>query len=137
MIRSRRASSATRVLAILALAPALGGPQLIQRNQPLARHVGITGFLVACSVTWLLASLDAVLARCRAAERLALVGPTVGCFADDLFARGIDVVAGTAIADGAGACARLAAGETLGNFARRTVMTAADYPGFDALMARL
>ena len=62
LVVTARASNTTRIAALLALLPALAGPQLIERNQPLARHVGITGFLAASAGTWLLASLDQVMA---------------------------------------------------------------------------
>lgn len=62
LVLTVRASNAARVAAIVAIVPALGGPQLIERNQPLARHVGITAFLAASAGAWLLASLDNVLA---------------------------------------------------------------------------
>jgi hypothetical protein len=62
LVVTARASSGTRIAALLALGPAIAGPQLVQRNQTLARHVGITGFLAASVGTWLLASLDLVLA---------------------------------------------------------------------------
>ncbi|MGR8920721.1 MAG: Rossmann-like domain-containing protein [Gammaproteobacteria bacterium] len=90
--------------------------------------------IVCTGATLINASLDAMLPYCRGAERLALVGPTVGCFPDALFERGIDVVAGTEVRDGGTACARRAAGQPLGDLARRTAMTAADYPGFEALL---
>ena len=44
-------------------------------------------------------SLDSVLANCAADAQVALIGPTVGCLPDHFFARGIDVVGGSRVAD--------------------------------------
>ncbi len=44
-------------------------------------------------------SLDSVLASCAADARIALIGPTAGCLPDPFFARGIDVVGGSRVAD--------------------------------------
>lgn len=61
LVLTARAASSTRMMAVAALIPAIGGPQLIQKNPSLARHLGISGFLAACVATWVLASLDQVL----------------------------------------------------------------------------
>ncbi len=61
LVVTARASTNTRVAAVVALLPALAGPQLIQHNQVFARHLGISGFLAGCVGAWLLASLDQVL----------------------------------------------------------------------------
>ncbi len=93
--------------------------------------------IICTGATLLNGSLDEMLGYCVDASAIALVGPTVGCFPDDLFARGIDCVAGTEITDGEAAYAALAAGRRLAALARRTVIRRADYPGFDALLGRL
>jgi len=79
----------------------------------------------------------ALLEHCRGARHNALVGPTVGCFPDDLFARGIDVLAGSEVGDGETAFATLARGGRLRDVARRTVITRDAYPGFATLLARV
>lgn len=63
LVVTGRAGVATRVLALVALAPALAGPQLIPKNARLARHVGVTGFLTITLLAWALASREQVLAR--------------------------------------------------------------------------
>jgi hypothetical protein len=63
LVVTGRAGVLTRVLALIALAPAVAGPQLIPKNARLARHVGVTAFLVVTLVTWALASREQVLAR--------------------------------------------------------------------------
>jgi uncharacterized protein (DUF4213/DUF364 family) len=65
-----------------------------------------------------------------------LVGPTAGVFPDVLFAQGIAAVGGLRIVDAAVACARLEAGERLGDSAERWLIEATDYPGLEALLAR-
>ena len=52
--------------------------------------------IICTGATLLNDSFDTMLAHCRAAEQVALVGPTVGFFPDVAFARGVDIVAGTA-----------------------------------------
>ena len=62
LVVTGRAGPTTRLAALIALAPAIAGPQLLQRKPRLARHVGVTGLLGLSVLTWLLASLDQVLA---------------------------------------------------------------------------
>jgi uncharacterized protein (DUF4213/DUF364 family) len=81
-------------------------------------------------------SLDATLAVCPTAATIVLVGPTVGCFPDEIFARGIAAVAGTEIVDGPASYAALARGDNLGESSRRTLIRRPDYPGFSALLER-
>ena len=80
-------------------------------------------------------SLDDVLTHCSQSARIALVGPTVGCIPDPLFARGIECVAGTAVTDAAQAEARLRAGAKLGDAGRRTLIRSRAYPGLGPLIA--
>ena len=46
-------------------------------------------------------SLDAMLARCTRARHVALIGPSMGCLPDALFARGVTLLGGSWIDDGA------------------------------------
>ena len=62
LVLTSRASIVTRVLALLCLAPAVAGPQLIGRSHKLSRHVGVTGYVAAVLLTWGVASADQVLA---------------------------------------------------------------------------
>ena len=62
LVVTGRASPITRVLALLALLPGIAGPQLVARNHRVARHVGVTAFVVAALATWVMASFDQVLA---------------------------------------------------------------------------
>lgn len=90
--------------------------------------------ILCTGATLLNNSLETMLGYCRHAEVVALVGPTVGCFPDDLFALGIDAVAGTAVSDGAAACASLAADAGFGGYTRKTLITRESYPGFAELI---
>lgn len=92
--------------------------------------------IICTGATLLNDSFDAMLDFCAGATQVAMVGPTVGFFPDAVFARGIAMVAGTRILDGARARACLARNAKLGDCAQRTVLRHADYPGLDALLAR-
>ncbi len=93
--------------------------------------------IICTGATLLNDSFEAMLAHCGRAARIALVGPTVGFFPDAVFARGVDVVAGTRVRDVACARERLAAGQRMGDAAERTLIRRSDYPGFAALLERL
>ena len=92
--------------------------------------------IICTGATLLNASLDKMLGHCSDAVEVALVGPTVGCFPDDFFARGIAFAAGSEIGDGERAYAALSRGDGLGKLARRTVIDRGTYPGFEWLIER-
>lgn len=93
--------------------------------------------VICTGATLLNDSFESMLPWCARARRIALVGPTVGFFPDAVFARGVAVVAGTRVLDSRSARQRLDAGLGLGHAGERTLITAADYPGFDVLLARV
>ena len=66
-------------------------------------------------------SLDAVLAHCRQARAVVMVGPGAGCLPQPLFERGITAVGGTWIEDGPGFVAALRSGASWGRFARKVL----------------
>lgn len=66
-------------------------------------------------------TLDAVLAHCRHARRVAMIGPGAGCLPQPLFDRGVTAVGGTWIDDRAGFIAALRSGAPWGRFARKVV----------------
>ena len=92
--------------------------------------------IICTGATLLNDSFDAMLEHCAAAEQIALVGPTVGFFPDAVFARGIDIVAGTRVLDATRARSCLAAGAKPGDSVLRTVLRRSEYPGFDTLLRR-
>jgi len=82
-------------------------------------------------------TLDAVLAHTRNAERVALVGPTVGGLPDALFARGVHVLGGTWVHDTAQFTHALVRGEERAATARKFTLARDAWPGWRALCARL
>jgi uncharacterized protein (DUF4213/DUF364 family) len=69
-------------------------------------------------------SLDSVLANCAA-----LIGPTVGCLPDPFFARGIDVVGGSRVADLCSLKKHIEYGENWGDSVIKYSIVRCDYPG--------
>ena len=82
-------------------------------------------------------TLDRMLACCSSAEWLALIGPSLGCLPDGLLARGVTLIGGNWVLDGPAYVDALRSGEQRRGLAQKVAITAADYPGFDALFARL
>lgn len=90
--------------------------------------------IIVTGATLINDSLDAMLPYCRAARRVSLLGPTAGVFPDVLMARGITAVGGLRILDAGLACARMKAGERLGDSAERFLEEAGSCPGLDTLL---
>lgn len=82
-------------------------------------------------------TLEAMLEHCRGARWLALVGPSVGCLPDALFARGVTLLGGTWVLDGPGYAEALRSGQQRQGLARKVATVRGAYPGFDALWQRL
>jgi len=80
-------------------------------------------------------TLDEVVAACRNARALVLVGPGGGCVPDPLFARGVTGLGGTAIVDRDGFVAALSRGDAWGGHARKYLIPRETYPGVEALVA--
>jgi len=74
-------------------------------------------------------TVDDMLAHCRNARRIVLIGPSAGCLPDPLFARGVTVVGGSWITDRAGFIDVLRRGESWSGFAYKFALGAADWPG--------
>jgi uncharacterized protein len=66
-------------------------------------------------------SLDAVLAHCRQARVVAMVGPGAGCLPQPLFARGITALGGTWVDDGPALAAALRSGAPWSGFSRKVL----------------
>ena len=92
--------------------------------------------IVCTGATLINQSFQSMLEHCPPAAAIALVGPTVGCFPDDFFERGVYSLAGAAIDDGWLAHETLAAGGRLGDVSHKTTITRSNYPGFDTLISR-
>ena len=82
-------------------------------------------------------TLDAMLAHCRQACWLALIGPSMGCLPDALFARGVTLIGGNWVLNGPAYVDALRCGEQRRGLSEKVAITAAAYPGFEALLARL
>lgn len=78
-------------------------------------------------------TLDDVLAHCRRAERVSLIGPGAGCLPDPLFARGVTLLGGTHVVDAVAFKAAVCAGEPWGNTVRKFAIARDGYPGFEPL----
>jgi uncharacterized protein (DUF4213/DUF364 family) len=81
-------------------------------------------------------SLDRMLAHCGRAERVSLIGPSVGGPPDPLFERGITLLGGHWVHDATGFVDALRAGAPTGPLAYKSSVVRADYPGWDALLRR-
>jgi uncharacterized protein (DUF4213/DUF364 family) len=81
-------------------------------------------------------TLDAMLAHCRQAQWLALVGPSMGCLPDALFARGVTLIGGTWVLDGAAYVDALRRGAQRSGLSHKVAIKATAYPGLAALLAR-
>ena len=71
-------------------------------------------------------TLDDVLRHCRHAHTVAMIGPGAGCLPETLWARGVTVLGGTWIEDGAGFAQALRDGAPWGRFARKVVWRQGD-----------
>ncbi len=92
---------------------------------------------ILCTSTVLLNdTIDDILARCRHAERIALIGPGASCLPDALFARGVTSMGGTWIDDAAGLKRALVRGEPWGRCATKFALRREQYPGFETLLER-
>lgn len=85
---------------------------------------------VLCTSTALLNhTLDTVLANCRQASRIALIGPGAGCLPGTLFERGITTLGGSWIVDAEGFKQALRQGQSWGGFARKFALQTSDWAG--------
>jgi uncharacterized protein len=123
-------------LTVLELRAELAGPRDGWHVTLDAAELAHCNKVLSTSTVLLNDTLDAVLERCRHAERFSLIGPGAGCLPDPLFARGVTLLGGNWIVDAAGFKGALAKGSPWGGFARKTALGRDAYPGFDHLLAR-
>jgi len=93
--------------------------------------------VISTSTILLNDTLERILAACGGASHFAMIGPGAGCLPDDLFARGVTMIGGSWIEDGAAFIAALVRGEGWSKRARKTAISATDYPGWTVLCARM
>jgi uncharacterized protein (DUF4213/DUF364 family) len=92
--------------------------------------------LVYCTASTLINdSLEGILACCASADAVDLIGPSGSGLPDILFAHGIHAVGGVAFADAGLLRTTLARRESWGAAGQKYELTAASYPGVDALLA--
>lgn len=82
-------------------------------------------------------TLDGMLARCTQARWIALIGPSMGCLPDALFARGVTLIGGSWVLDGPAYVEALHQGVPRSGLAQKVAITRQAWPGFEALLARL
>lgn len=86
--------------------------------------------ILCTSTTVLNNSLDEVLGFCSADAFVSIIGPTAGYFPDPLFARGVDVVGGRVVKEGAQFLKLLAEKKRWGDATRKTCFQKATYNRF-------
>ena len=97
--------------------------------------------LYACNKILITAStllnntLDDILQYAKHADAITVLGPTAGFFPDPLFTRGVTAVGGTEITDAVTAIQRLRNKQSLGDAARKFLVTRDSYPGFRQLFS--
>jgi uncharacterized protein (DUF4213/DUF364 family) len=132
----RRITASGAGLTIVELKPELAGDQDGYRVTLDAAELSDCSKVVSTSTLLLNDTLDHMLAYCRNARWFAMIGPSAGCLPDALFARGVTLLGGTWINEGAGFIAALRSGASTSGHANKFALTAGNYPGFEALLAR-
>lgn len=123
-------------LTIVELKPALAGEHEGYRVTLDAAQLARCDKVISTSTLLLNDTVDRMLHYCRNASCFAMVGPSAGCLPDALFARGVTLLGGNWIQDGAGFTDALRRGASLSAYASKSALSPGNYPGFDALLAR-
>lgn len=108
--------------------------RLIQKfpNLPItldAAKLSTCNKILCTSTTILNNSLDEILAHCSPDAFVSIIGPTAGYFPDPLFARGVDVVGGRVVKNGALFLQLLAERKRWGDATQRTCFQKETYAG--------
>jgi uncharacterized protein (DUF4213/DUF364 family) len=90
--------------------------------------------IVSTSTVLLNDTLEEILAGCRHAEALALIGPSASCFPDPLFARGVTTMGGYWVLDPGAFMRRAAALQPWGDAGKKSCVRRDAYPGTGALL---
>jgi uncharacterized protein (DUF4213/DUF364 family) len=117
-------------------------PELVREEPGLvvtldAQRLAGCNKIVSTSTLLLNDTFERVSGAWRGAEAVAIVGPSAGCPPDPLFAAGVSAVGTAWVADADAFLARVAAGEKWGATSRKVTLTPQQYPGLDALLARI
>jgi uncharacterized protein len=97
-------------------------------------QLGDCNKIVSTSTVLLNDTLEEILASCRHAEALALIGPSASCFPDPLFARGVTALGGYWVLDPGAFMRRAAALELWGDAGKKSCLQRRTYPGTRALL---
>jgi uncharacterized protein (DUF4213/DUF364 family) len=124
-------------LIVVELKPGLVGDRGGYRITLDASELASCSKVVSTSTLLLNDTLDAMLAHCRQARWFAMIGPSAGCLPDALFARGVTLVGGSWVHNREAFLDALCRGESHSRHTRKFAITAAVYPGFGRLLARL
>ncbi|MFQ5485022.1 MAG: Rossmann-like domain-containing protein, partial [Desulfobacterales bacterium] len=108
--------------------------QLIQKYPDLPITLDVTKLstcnkILCTSTTILNHSLDEVLTHCSPDAFVSIIGPSAGYFPDPLFARGVDVVAGRVVKNGARFLQLLSERKRWGDATQRTCFQKKTYAG--------
>ena len=82
-------------------------------------------------------TLDEMLTRCKLAQWITLIGPSMGCLPDALFARGVTMIGGTWVIDVPAYVEALRLGIRRDGLAQKVAVAREGWLGFDALLSRL
>lgn len=121
-------------LTVLELRADLAGPREGWRVTLDAGELARCNKILSTSTVLLNDTLDALLERCRHAQRVALIGPGAGCLPDPLFTRGVTSLGGSWVVDAQAFKAALRSGQPWGRFTRKFSLGREAYPGFEALL---
>lgn len=124
-------------LTVVELRPELAGERDGYRVTLDAEELADCSKVISTSTLLLNDTLDRMLACCRNAGWFAMIGPSAGCLPDALFARGVTFLGGSWINDRDAFVAALLSGESRGASASKYALSADNYPGFEALLARI
>ncbi len=92
---------------------------------------------ILCTSTMLLNdSIDAMLAYCKQADQVAIIGPSAGFLPDPLFARGVHTVGANQIVDVTAFIAHCNAEEKWGRSSRKYCIHSDSYPGYQTLLPK-
>ena len=91
--------------------------------------------VVGTSTMLLNDTLDAMLAAAPLAQEFALIGPSAGLWPDALFARGVTLLGGTRVRDGAAFADAMARGTSWSAAATKFAIPRAHWPGWQQLLA--
>lgn len=123
-------------LIVIELDPALAGQHDGYRVSLDAGELGDCGKVLCTSSVLINGSVGRMLAAAPRAHHFALIGPGAGCLPDPLFTNGVSLLGGSWITDQQAFVDALTSGGAWGEHAFKFALTGADYPGFDALLAR-